>query len=199
MKTRLIRLFFIIIFALVVAGGIAAYQIKHEEKGKKSFVVVKDFGGPFELVNQDGEIRTQDDFKNQWRLIYFGFTYCPAICPTELQKITSVLNELGSKSDIIQPVFITVDPERDDVETMKQYINLFHPRFVGLTGTQAQIDQAKKSYKIFAQKVKDETMTNYTMDHSSFIYLIDPNNNLLRIFKTDDSSVDMVKYIKSVL
>ncbi len=199
MKKRLIRLLFIVIITLIVAGGIAHYQIKNERGNQKSLVAVKNFGGPFTLISQEGELVTQDDFKDQWRLIYFGFTYCPAICPTELQKITAVLNALGDKADIIQPIFITIDPERDDVATMKQYLELFHPRFTGLTGSLEQIEQAKKSYKIFAQKVKDETMTEYTMDHSSFIYFMDPNNNLLRIFKTDDNAENMVKYIQSVL
>jgi len=177
--------------------------VQHEKNsGLTSFekntasIVAKDFGGSFSLVNQEGIRVTEKDFEGTKRLIYFGFTYCPAICPTELQKITVALNELGEKGEAFTPIFITVDPERDTVETMKQYVELFHPRFIGLTGTIEDIEQAKKSYKIYAAKVKDDTMTDYTMDHSSFIYLMDENDDLRRIFKVTDTSEDITSYIQ---
>lgn len=193
MKKRALQIIFSLALGLFIAGVIAAYQIKQDEKNQSVFIVAKDFGGPFTLVNQDNKTVTEKDFKNQWRLIYFGFTYCPAICPTELQKISSALKELGSTGEEITPIFISVDPERDTVNVMQAYVKLFHPRLIGLTGTPAQIDQAKKSYKIYAAKVKDETMTDYTVDHSSFIYLINPDNDLVRIFKTDDTAEDIIK------
>ena len=138
---------------------------------------------------------TQKDFEDEYRLIYFGFTYCPAICPTELQKISTVLKQLGNKADQIQPIFISVDPERDTVEVMKNYVELFHPRLIGLTGTIKQVEQAKKSYKIYAAKVQDETMTEYTVDHSSLIYFMNPNNAMVRAFKTDDTAQDIARVI----
>ena len=195
-KNRLIRTIIILVLGLGIAAAIAAYQISNE---KKPHMVSENFGGPFTLTNQNGETVTQEDFENEYRLIYFGFTYCPAICPTELQKISTALNELGDKGDDITPVFITVDPERDTVDVMRQYVELFHPNMVGLTGTIEQIEQAKKSYKIYAAKVKDDTMSDYTMDHSSFIYFIDNQNNLLRIFKVDDTAEDITRYINGVL
>lgn len=199
MKKRFIRILILSVFALIIAGGIAAYQIYKEENQTPNFVTAKNFGGPFTLVNQENKKVTEKDFENQWRLIYFGFTYCPAICPTELQKMTGVLNDLDDQADDITPIFISVDPERDTTDVIKNYISLFHPRLVGLTGSEEQVNQAKKSYKIFAAKVKDDTMTEYTVDHSSFIYFMNPDNDLVRIFRIEDSAEEMIKVIKSAL
>jgi len=204
-KKRIIRLVTILILGLGIAAAITAYQIQADKNNQLSLfdtgqpsIVAKNFGGPFTLKNQKDETVTQDNFKGQNRLIYFGFTYCPAICPTELQKISTALNLTGEKADDITPIFITVDPERDTVDVMRQYVELFHPRLIGLTGTIEQTDKAKNSYKIYAAKVKDNTMSEYTMDHSSFIYYIDSNNNLRRIFKVDDSAEDIAQFIQSI-
>lgn len=193
-KQRFIRVLLTLVIGLAIAGLIAMYQIKSEEN-TSTYVAVENFGGPFTLKNHLGETVTHKDFEDQYRLIYFGFTYCPAICPTELQKISSALNQLGDKADQIQPIFISVDPERDTPEVMKNYIELFHPRLIGLTGTVKQVEQAKKSYKIYAAKVQDETMTEYTVDHSSLIYFMNPDNAMVRAFKIDDSAEDMARVI----
>ncbi len=153
------------------------------------------FGGPFTLVDQDNKTVTEKDFTGKFRLIYFGFTYCPAICPTELSKITNAMKGLGERGNIIQPMFITVDPERDTPEKMKNYISLFNPSLVGLTGTPDQIKQALKGYKIYAAKVQDAGMSDYTMDHSSFIYFMGPDDRLLYIFKTEDTAQQMTDII----
>ena len=193
-KQRLTKLLLSFVIGLALAGLISVYQIKAERS--KQNVVAKNFGGEFTLTDHTGKQVTDKDFEGQYRLIYFGFTYCPAICPTELQRMNSVLNALGEKGEIIQPIFFTVDPERDTAEVMKNYVAQFHPRLIGLTGTTKQVDIAKKAYKIYAAKVQDETMSDYTMDHSSFIYFIDPNDNLLRIFKMDDNVETIVNVIQ---
>lgn len=196
MQKRLIRIVIALTLGLILAGGIAAYQIHQEGNSKEISITAKNFGGPFTLTNHDGKIVTEKDFDNTWRLIYFGFTYCPAICPTELQKITSVLNDLGESGEKITPLFISVDPERDTIEVLKNYLSLFHTRLIGLTGSAEQVEQAKKSYKIYAAKVQDDTMSDYTVDHSSFIYFMNPNNDLVRIFRIEDSAEDMLEIIK---
>jgi len=205
-KKRLIRIVTILILGLGIAAAIAAYQIQNEKNNRLSLfdtntapIVAKDFGGPFTLTNQDNKTVTQNDFEGKKRLIYFGFTFCPAICPTELQKISAALNNIGDQASDITPIFITVDPERDTVDVMRQYVELFHPSFIGLTGTLEQIEQAKNSYKIYAAKVKDDTMTEYTMDHSSFIYYIDENDDLRRIFKVTDTAEDITTFLKNNL
>ncbi len=197
-KTRIIRLFITILVGAAIAVAITSYQIKDEvASANHNSVVAKNFGGAFTLTNHLGKTVTEKNFDNQYRLIYFGFTYCPAICPTELQRISSVLKELGAAGDIIQPIFITVDPERDTITTMKEYVELFHPRLIGLTGTVKQIEVAKKAYKIYAAKAQEEDMNDYTMDHSSFIYFMGPDNSLIRIFKADDTIEEMVKVIQN--
>jgi protein SCO1/2 len=195
---RVIRVLLLLVIGLAIASLIAVYQIKTDRRIGQG-VVAEDFGGPFTLQNQDGETVTQEDFEGEYRLIYFGFTYCPAICPTELQKISAALKQLGEKGENILPVFISVDPERDTIQVMKNYVEMFHPRLVGLTGTVQQVEQAKKSYKIYSAKVKDDTMTEYTVDHSSFIYFMNPEGDLLRIFKTEDTAEDMVNVIRQYM
>ncbi len=203
-KRPLARIIVILVLGLGIAAIIATYQIQREKEGEivlisadQNSIVQENFGGPFTLINRSGEKVTQADFEKTKRLIYFGFTYCPAICPTELQKITAALNMAGEMGNEITPIFITVDPERDTVEVMDEYLESFHPNFVGLTGSIKQINQAKDSYKIYAAKVQDETMSDYTMDHSSFIYYLDENNDLLEIFKIDDTAKDMAAFIRN--
>ena len=166
---------------------------------KPTMNIATNFGGAFTLTNHLGEAVTNKDFENQYRLIYFGFTYCPAICPTELQRINQVLKNLGDIGKNIQPIFITVDPERDTVGAMKSYVGLFHPRLIGLTGTQAQIDTIKKGYKVYSSKIQEENMTDYTVDHSSYIYFMGPNNTLIHLFKMDESVESITKKVKTVL
>ena len=145
-------------------------------------------GGPFTMVNQDGETVTEKDYAGQYKLMFFGFTYCPAICPTELNKVARVLDILGEeKAAMITPIFVSVDPERDDVETMKQYVEQFHPRLVGLTGSVEQVEAMKKQYKVFSKKVEMEMMDEYMVDHSSFLYLMGPDDKNLGIYPSTDT------------
>ncbi len=191
---------FIVILLAAALGLVLAFALSVVSKTpaqQTGLMAVTDdaFGGPFRLSDHTGKTVTEKDFTGKYRLIYFGFTYCPAICPTELAKITGALNSLGDKGKDIQPIFITVDPERDTVEAMGKYVTLFHPSLVGLTGTPEEITKTLKSYKIYAAKVQDETMNDYTMDHSSFIYFMGPDDRLLHIFKMEDTAVDMTNLI----
>ncbi|MCI5060664.1 MAG: SCO family protein [Alphaproteobacteria bacterium] len=192
-KKRFFHIVVASLIGLMLAGLISFAQIRQERS--QSDVVAHNFGGRFELVDHNGQNVTHEDFEGTYRLIYFGFTYCPAICPTELQKIASALDMLGNKAEQITPIFITVDPQRDTVSVMREYVEMFHPNLVGLTGTPAQIKQAMDSYKIYAAKVQDDSMSDYTMDHSSFIYFMGPDNALYKIFKTQDTAEDIAAEI----
>lgn len=197
LKKRLKRTGLLSIGALILGGLIAFAQISAERgSGASQSIPGSQVGGPFALVNQDGEAVTEQNFAGKYKLIYFGFTYCPAICPTELQKITRVLKELGPAGENIQPLFISVDPERDTPKVIKDYISMFDKRFVALTGTPAQIDQVKKDYRIYANKVQDENNSDYTVDHSSFIYLMSPDNQLISIYRMEDDAAYMVSDIQ---
>ncbi|MCB1417436.1 MAG: SCO family protein, partial [Nitratireductor sp.] len=129
-------------------------------------------GGPFSLIDHHGNPVTNESYAGSYKMIFFGFTHCPEICPTELGKMTTVLNTLGDEANMIQPLFITTDPERDDPETMQEYVEQFHPRLFGLTGTPEQIKNKEKTYKVYAAKVQDPNMSEYTMDHSAYTFLM---------------------------
>jgi cytochrome oxidase Cu insertion factor (SCO1/SenC/PrrC family) len=139
-------------------------------------------GGPFALTDQDRQPRTDADFRGKLMLVYFGFTYCPDICPTDLQQIGLAVDRLGPGGEMVQPVFITLDPERDTAEHLKEYLPLFHPRFVGLTGNAAAIQEAARAYRVYFKKVEFENKSDYTVDHSAFIYLMDRDGEYLGFF-----------------
>jgi len=147
-------------------------------------------GGPFSLTDHTGKRVTDQDFRGRYMLVYFGYTFCPDVCPASLQVISSALDQLGPLADNITPVFITMDPERDTPEKLSLYLKSFHPRLIGLTGTQAEIASALKAYRVYAKKVPDEQdPKNYTMDHSSVVYLMGHGGDLVT-FVADSTKLD---------
>jgi protein SCO1/2 len=140
-------------------------------------------GGPFSLVDHTGKAVTDKDFRGRFMLIYFGFTFCPDVCPAGLQVASAAIEKLGKKGERVVPIFITVDPERDTVKQMASYVSSFHPRLVGLTGTPEQIAAVAKAYRVYYRKVKDErSSAPYTVDHSSIFYLMDPQGKFVTHF-----------------
>jgi protein SCO1 len=137
-------------------------------------------GGPFSLVDQSGKAVTDKDFRGRYLLVFFGYTYCPDVCPSGLQVISSALDLLGTDADKITPVFISIDPARDTPEKMAAYVKSFHPRMIGLTGSAADVAAAIKAYRVYAKKVPDDrNPADYTMDHSSVVYLMGPTGELV--------------------
>ena len=135
-------------------------------------------GGPFTLTDQTGKRVTDQDFRGKFMLVYFGFTNCPDVCPTALQVMAAALYKLGPNAERITPVLITVDPEHDTPALLASYVASFHPRLVGLTGSQAEIDAVAKAYRVYAKKVPDPKSTaGYSMDHSSIIYVMGPDGS----------------------
>lgn len=206
-KDRLKRTAILALIGLIIGAGLGLYQIKMHNAGSGAAqesstmqVAGAAIGGPFTLVNEGGTTVTEQDFAGQYKLIYFGFTYCPAICPTELQKITLALNTLAEEdADMagkIRPVFISVDPERDTPDVLKEYVTLFHPRMTGLTGSPQQVEAAKKSFRVYAAKVQTEEANDYTVDHSSFIYFMGPDNSLISIYRMEDTAAQIAADIK---
>jgi protein SCO1 len=145
-------------------------------------------GGPFALTDQNGARRTDADFRGKLMLVYFGFTYCPDICPTDLQQIGLAVDRLGPVGEMVQPLFITLDPERDTTEHLKDYMPLFHPRFLGLTGDAAAIKAAARAYRVYFRKVEREDKSDYTVDHSAFIYLMGRDGEYLGFFPPGTSA-----------
>jgi cytochrome oxidase Cu insertion factor (SCO1/SenC/PrrC family) len=155
-------------------------------------------GGPFALTDQTGRERTDRDFRGRLMLVYFGFTYCPDVCPTDLQAIALALDKLGTDADSVQPIFITVDPERDTAAHLADYVPLFHPRLIGLTGSADAIRKAADAYKVYYARVplKDG---DYTVDHTAYIYLMDRDGNYLGFFPPGTSADRMVEIIRPLL
>jgi protein SCO1 len=135
-------------------------------------------GGPFELTDQTGHRRTDADFQGKLAVIYFGYTYCPDVCPTELQSISLALDKLGAAADTVQPLFITVDPERDTPARLADFVSSFHPRLIGLTGSPAAIRKTAIAYRTFFAK-SVSTADNYAVDHTGFVYLLGKDGRYL--------------------
>jgi cytochrome oxidase Cu insertion factor (SCO1/SenC/PrrC family) len=135
-------------------------------------------GGPFTLTDHTGRLRSDSEFRGKLMIVYFGYTFCPDVCPTDLQAITQALNALGPLAAEVQPIFITIDPERDS-KVLADYVSAFHPSLIGLTGSPAEIRKVANSYKAFYTRVSDERTGEYSIDHSGVIYLMGRNGEYL--------------------
>lgn len=156
-------------------------------------------GGPFTLVDQNGQKVSEKILEKPGAtLIFFGFTHCPDVCPTALFEMTQVYKALGPKADRMRALFITVDPERDTPELLKDYLSSFDPRIVGLTGTPEQTAAALKAYRGYARKVPLEG-NNYTMDHTALVYLMDSKGRFVESFNLkrppEDAAKELEKYL----
>lgn len=140
-------------------------------------------GGPFSLIDHESQPRTEADFKGKILLVYFGYSFCPDICPSALYNMSQALEALGPKAKEIQPLFITIDPQRDTIQHLARYRENYHPRFIMLTGSEEQIQEAMKAYKVHGAKVTpDGTTTEYLMDHTSIIYIMDRQGRFIAHF-----------------
>ena len=156
-------------------------------------------GGPFTLVDQDGRTVTDRDFRGSWLLVYFGFTYCPDVCPTSLARNGDAVTLLGDKGKQVVPVLITVDPERDTPEKLKDYVVSFHPRAVGLTGTPEQIATVAREYRVYYATARRDGDKDYLVDHSSITYLIGPDGRFVKFFRDEASAEEMADYVNKCL
>ena len=145
-------------------------------------------GGPFTLLTPDGTTVTDQTYRGKWLLVYFGYTFCPNSCPTTLLEVATALKRLGPHALQVQPLFITVDPERDTPKVMQQYTASFDPRIVGLTGTQQQIAAAAQEYGVYyLRQPSGPGADDYVMDHSTYLYIMDPQGKFVRAFDTNTS------------
>ena len=156
--------------------------------------------GAFSLIDQNGKAVTDKDFEGYYRLVYFGFTSCPDVCPTDLKKISEALKKTdGKKAARIAPLFITVDPDRDTPRVMKDYVGQFGPSFVGLTGSKEAIANAQAGYKVFAAKRQDPRVNGYMMDHSAYAYLMGPHGEFIDVFSHDDTADAIAKRLDAAV
>ena len=166
----------LILLALAAAAGAALLLLR--PAAPQGNLTGASVGGPFTLTDETGRTVTSETFAGQWRLLYFGFTYCPDICPTDTAKLAAGLKLFEAKhpkqAAKLQPLFVTVDPERDTPAALAEFTDSFHPRLLGLTGSREQVDAALKAFRIYASKVPGTTPDAYTYDHLAVFYLMDP-------------------------
>ena len=157
--------------------------------------------GKFSLIDHNGRRVTQEDFRGKYTLIFFGYTFCPDVCPTTLQDIGLIMDDLGDLSKMITPLFITVDPERDTVGVMKDYVENFHPSIIGLTGDMKDMAAAAKSFRAYYAKVvpDPEEPDDYLMSHSARLFLMGPDSKPVTYFQYGETVDNMVKKIRETL
>ena len=181
-KTRqsLIALLSVLLLLLLAAAAIL-WQETGGSAGRIVSTGQAAIGGPYHLINQDGKPVSDRDFRGRYQLIYFGYTFCPDVCPTTLALIAAALEKMGPDAQRIAPIFITVDPGRDTPQALKKYLAAFDPRFIGLTGSQSELSKVEKEYKVYAQKEPLKGGT-YAVNHSSVIYLMGPKGKLVTFY-----------------
>ena len=181
MPRRALLLFAALVLALAAGIGSYAWMSQRLERQQGSGVAL--VGGPFTMTDQNGRRVTEKDFLGKHMLVFFGYTYCPDICPTELQVMMAALDQLGEQAEKVQPVFVSIDPARDTPEVMKAYVENFGPRLIGLTGSAEEVAALAKAYRAYYAKSGDTSSPDaYLMDHSSIIYLMGPDGRFRKHF-----------------
>ena len=197
----------LLLAAVLVLGAVSAGLLWHlgDLKSQRVTTIAQSdapvpIGGPFTLTDQDGKSRTDADFRGKYMLIFFGYTYCPDVCPTTLAVETAALDKLGEDANKIAPIFVSVDPKRDTPEKLKSYLAAFSPRFIGLTGSDGEVAAAAKAYKVY-YKINPAADGNYTVDHSGIIYLMGPDGKFVTHYELDTSpdamAADLKKHVES--
>ncbi len=157
-------------------------------------------GGPFSMVDHNGVPVTEESFKGKVLVLYFGFTYCPDVCPTQLLALSDALERLGDKGSDVAPVFVSVDPERDTPEVLKDYVTNFHPSMVGLTGSVEQVAAMADAFYVTYYKVKNvDTAAEYLMDHTSIVYVMGRDGKYLTHFTHATPPKQMAETLKQFL
>jgi protein SCO1/2 len=189
-RRRLLVLIGLTLFALiVVASAMASIQIRTAKPG-----------GKFSLIASDGRTVTERTYRGKWQLFYFGYSFCPDACPLSLNSITEALSVLGPLADRLQPIFVTIDPERDTPVVLAQFVANFSPKIVALTGSAPDIGAAEKAFGVYAAREKAEDGSkNYFMDHSSFFYLMDPGGRYVATMPVPADGTVLAQRLKPYL
>lgn len=196
MPRRAIVVFATLVLLAAAAIGGYAWLNRHQQNGTGVAMV----GGPFNLIDQNGRHVTEKDFLGKYMLVFFGYTYCPDVCPTELQVMMAALSAMGPEAGKVQPVFISIDPERDTPEVLKSYVENFGPGLTGLTGTPEQVAAVAKAYRAYFAKAGTTTSsTDYLMDHSSIIYLMGPDGHFVKHMPYTTDAAKLSADIKQAL
>jgi protein SCO1/2 len=179
--------------AAVAAAALIALWLALAPKGAYRSLV----GGPFKLEDGSGKAVTDETLRGRPFLVYFGYTHCPDVCPTELARISDALAAMGDKA--VPALFITVDPERDTPKVMQDYASSFGPHVVGLSGSPQQIGAVEKEFRVFARKGKVASDGSYSMDHSSIVYLMDKTGGFIEALNLDQPTQETAKELEHYL
>jgi len=190
----------VLLGGLVIMGAGALLALAHRDtpRGAAGTLFASAIGGPFRLVDQNGKTVTDADLKGKWSLVYFGYTHCPDACPTALNDIAIALDQLGPKREAVRAVFITVDPERDTPEVLKDYVTSFDAQILALSGSPEEIARAAKAYRVYYAK-HPEPGADYSMDHSSVIYVMDPDGRFTASFTHQSTPEEIAERLKKLL
>lgn len=164
--------------------------------GKTTRTGTAAIGGPFTLASTKDESVSDQSLRGKWLLIFFGYTFCPDLCPTALANLSNALEKFGSDAARLQPLFITVDPHRDTREVMANYLKSFDPRILGLTGTQAQIDQVIKEYQVYVAADKSKGGDDYLVSHSGYLYLMDPQGKFVNVIQGNEDGDAIAAWLR---
>lgn len=184
----------VVVAALVVVVlGFAAFILMTPREGPRAALI----GGPFTLQDGNGKAVSDQTLRGRPFLVYFGYTHCPDVCPTELAKISDILGKMGDKP--VPALFITVDPERDTPKLMQDYVSSFNPAIVGLSGSPEAVAATEKTFRVFARKGEKQPDGDYSMDHSSVVYLMDKNGAFVEAFNVERSPDEAAKELEKYL
>ncbi len=167
--------------------------------GEGVVVAPAGIGGPFKLTSDAGKPVTEKIFAGKHALVYFGYSFCPDVCPLGLQTMAKGIDKLGADANKVVPVFVSVDPARDTPDQLAQYVDLFHPKMVGLTGTPEEVKAAAKQFRVYYALHNDKDPENYLVDHSSFTYLMGPDWKIVAVFRHDATAENITNVLKKVL
>ena len=186
-----------IALGLLIAVAVKLWQAREaslavEEKGVSGAALV---GGPFTLTDQHGRRVSDAEFRGRFMLVYFGYSFCPDVCPTDLAAMAAAIDLLGPAGERVQPIFITIDPERDTVQRLADYAPLFHPRLIALTGTPEEIRRAASAYRVYFEKAGEGR--DYLMNHSGIIYLMDRDGSFITHFPQGTPAEDIADKIRA--
>jgi len=204
-RLRMMQMALAIMLGLLLAAAFVVWQTYQGEARRAQMREMAmrapptgSIGGPFTLTDQNGKTVRDTNFRDKYMLVYFGYTYCPDLCPTGLESIAHALDQLGPDAKKIQPIFITVDPARDTPDKLKQYVASFHPQIIGLTGTPEQIAAVAREYQVYYAKGEDVDNGDYLMDHSTLIYVMDPNGKFVMTFPDDTDPTAMTEALRTL-
>jgi protein SCO1 len=185
-----------LLWAAVAALSLVFFAAYFTQKSPDTLSFQAELGAPFTLTNQRGEPVTFESLKGAPHVIFFGFTHCPDVCPTALFDLTQVLDKLGNEGSNLKAYFITVDPERDTQELLRNYLASFSPRIQGLTGARAEIDKAIRGYRVFAKKIPNEG--GYSYDHTAISYLFDKQGRLVGTLDYQENSDSLITKLRAL-